>query len=332
MPISDKALASMELFQNVDPASISAWLDQCEVRDFDRGALILAPDTDNELMYIILDGIVSVRVETLDNPPIATAGQGQCIGEMSVFDGKNPSAFVRAETRLETLLIRRDALLNMIDHSHGVARNLFYILSNRLRSGYKALVDSQQRQREFEQHAHVDVLTGLHNRRWITTYFNRLLKRSEFSGQPPELSVIMIDVDHFKQFNDEYGHVAGDHALRCVADALKDRVRPTDVVARYGGEEFIALLPGTTEANAFKVAERIRTGIASSPIERGDVRYPSLSVSLGVAELVPESGLHAVIEAADKALYEAKHAGRNQTRRATPGAQAPGPDDTQPRG
>lgn len=149
-----------------------------------------------------------------------------------------------------------------------------------------------------------DPLTGLHNRRYLLEQLEIERERSRRYGVP--FSLIILDVDHFKHYNDAHGHPAGDAALRELAHRLLNCVRRLDTVARYGGEEFAVLLPATDLASAGRTAERMREGVASRSFDHGP-----LTVSLGVAYC----GSHAksdVIAAADVALYRAKSLGRNQ--------------------
>ncbi len=151
-----------------------------------------------------------------------------------------------------------------------------------------------------------DGLTGVSNRRHFDDTLAREWRRAMRSAAP--LSVLMVDVDHFKAFNDEHGHQAGDEILRNVAHMLRDAVhRAADLVARYGGEEFVVLLPETNEPDARALAESLRASIAETPV----------TVSIGVATLVPERDRNAceeLVRIADAALYEAKRAGRNCVR------------------
>lgn len=312
MVIDDSQLARLLLFQSVNPESIRRWIDQCSLQEFPAGSVLLSIHEPTKCLYIILQGRVSIRLGSVDNNPIAHAGEGECIGELSAFDGNPPSAFVRAETDVTTLVISHELLLELVDRSHGVARNLLYLLSSRLRSGNHAVTNSLKLQKEFEQHANVDVLTGLYNRRWINDYFQRFMARLQHEKTLPNLSVLMADVDHFKKFNDRFGHLAGDHALRCVSDALKESVRPTDMVARYGGEEFLVILPDTREGDAMMVAERMRAGVKQHSVEMSNTIYPRITISVGVAHLIPGDDFAALIKAADVALYQAKEKGRDR--------------------
>jgi diguanylate cyclase (GGDEF)-like protein len=133
----------------------------------------------------------------------------------------------------------------------------------------------------------------------------------------------MIDVDHFKRFNDIYGHPAGDSSLRAIALALRHSLnRPADFVARYGGEEFALLVPNTAESGTFALAERLREAVLSLRIPHETSPRKIVTISLGVASMMPAEGTHRAVDlvtAADTALYAAKKAGRDQTRLAEPG-------------
>jgi diguanylate cyclase (GGDEF)-like protein len=166
--------------------------------------------------------------------------------------------------------------------------------------------------RKLDQLAKQDPLTGVANRRHFNIELDRALAHSQESGAP--LSLILIDVDYFKRFNDHYGHQVGDMCLKEVAQALNRAVRtPSDLVARYGGEEFVLLLPNTDRQAAASVAQRLQDGLASLQLEHlaSDVA-PWVTVSQGIASNVSGEGASQLLERADQALYRAKELGRNQ--------------------
>lgn len=160
--------------------------------------------------------------------------------------------------------------------------------------------------REQLQHLSVtDELTNLYNRRRLMELLGEEVRRCQRLKR--KFAVLMVDVDHFKEYNDEFGHLAGDHVLVRVATLLKESVREVDAVARYGGEEFVVLMPEATEREARTLAERLRQCVA-------DERFPNrgVTISVGVAQYpVHGESADAVIAAADAALYDAKRAGRN---------------------
>jgi diguanylate cyclase (GGDEF)-like protein len=183
---------------------------------------------------------------------------------------------------------------------------------------------TQALQRRLAEEAVRDALTGLHNRRHLLQALGEAVVRARASGEP--LSVVLIDVDHFKAVNDTHGHQGGDAVLRAVAEQLQDGCRAEDTVARYGGEEFVLVLPGTPRADALQRAEELRRRCAQAVVDLpvltaspGPVSSPhrdasiSVTFSAGVATS-PEDGLDAdaLIAVADRALYAAKAAGRNQ--------------------
>jgi diguanylate cyclase (GGDEF)-like protein len=165
-----------------------------------------------------------------------------------------------------------------------------------------------------EQLSSIDQLTGIANRRQFDHTFDVEWKRALRAGLP--LGLLMLDIDHYKGFNDLYGHQAGDDCLRQVARALADALRrPDDVVARYGGEEFVVILPNTTAEGAGMVAETLRAAVEALCIshDRSSVSK-AVTVSLGAAAMVPDQAAapSALLEAADQALYQAKQEGRNR--------------------
>jgi diguanylate cyclase (GGDEF)-like protein len=165
-----------------------------------------------------------------------------------------------------------------------------------------------------EELATTDALTGLKNRRKFDSDIDLEWRRAARNKTP--IAVLMIDADHFKAYNDTYGHQAGDQVLIGIAICISDSVRRSgDCPARYGGEEFAVLLPGLSAVEAFTVAETIRLKVEQWAEDPGVT-----TVSIGVASMTPASTLNAsdLIEAADKALYAAKDNGRNQSVLAAP--------------
>jgi diguanylate cyclase len=168
--------------------------------------------------------------------------------------------------------------------------------------------------------ANTDPLTGLGNRKLFDDVFALEAATATGSGSP--LSLLVIDIDHFRSFNNTHGHQVGDAVLRLVADKLKRSVKGRDTVARYGGEEFIVLLPQTGDDGAAQLAEQIRADIAHSRLvvrNRGQ-DLGKVTISIGVAELVPGETPDNCFRRADEALFQAKHEGRNRVIVAEPAA------------
>ncbi|MFJ7566476.1 diguanylate cyclase [Herminiimonas sp. NPDC097707] len=169
------------------------------------------------------------------------------------------------------------------------------------------------RQRELEEKTHRDVLTGAHNRRYFDEAFKDEFAVASRQGWP--LSVAFIDIDHFKQVNDSYGHAAGDKALIALSRIIAYQIRGSDIFVRYGGEEFVLLFPGTAAEEALIVLTRIRQAVASY-CHTYDTATFHLTISAGLAFHMDEDMKHETAEgllrAADSALYTAKQNGRNQ--------------------
>lgn len=154
-----------------------------------------------------------------------------------------------------------------------------------------------------------DGLTGVHNKRYLLETLEREIPRSRRHGRP--LSVLMLDIDHFKKINDVYGHLAGDYVLKEVATLVKSRLRPDDVFGRYGGEEFCAILPETPVAGAGAIAEDLRRRVQERHFVFENEPI-AVTISLGAAQLAGEMDVTAFLKAADEKLYEAKRSGRNR--------------------
>ncbi|QFZ92361.2 sensor domain-containing diguanylate cyclase [Synechococcus elongatus] len=155
-----------------------------------------------------------------------------------------------------------------------------------------------------------DPLTGLFNRRYLQEFFEQELSRAKRNGD--NIGILLLDIDHFKRFNDEFGHDAGDVVLKQVSRALLNQVRASDVVCRFGGEEIAILMPGANIEVSARKADQIRQAIAELVIDYRDQTLPPLTVSIGVTAF-PDSGItgDALLKAADTSLYQAKAAGRN---------------------
>jgi diguanylate cyclase (GGDEF)-like protein len=205
---------------------------------------------------------------------------------------------------------RRVGILNVTDKADGAPYGESDLeLLNAIAPQVAVLIDRaglKSKAGEYEQLSVTDALTQLLNRRYLEERLAEEIKRSNRYGYP--MSFMMIDVDHFKSYNDDFGHPDGDRVLKMVAQCFRETLRGADIAARYGGEEFSILLPQTTSAEAETIAERLREHI-------GATKFPhrAITVSIGIASCCLElNSAHELIVAADKALYEAKRKGRNQ--------------------
>lgn len=294
----------LRLFQNVAASSLKHLLKEFRACELEAGEILLSPFNRNQFLYLLLEGQLKVYLGSLDNQPVSTLEPGECAGEISFIDNDRPSAYVVANERSLVLRLHRQSLMTLFNESPQLMQNLLELLCERVRQGNRIILDT-------EQNANVDTLTGLFNRRWLEHVFQRESTRCAFNNQP--MSMLMLDVDHFKAYNDQHGHLAGDYALCLVAHTLRNQLRPKDNMTRYGGEEFVILLPELGAAEARNIGERLRqsleqVGTFYSPVGM----LPGVTVSIGLAQMEASDSLEDLIARADAALYQAKQEGRNR--------------------
>ena len=302
--------SSWELLQGVDPELVSSCLQDTERLDLKSGDLLLSPDKENDKVYLILSGSLQVHLDSLTNAPLTKLPQGSCVGEMSIIEDRDPSAYVVAAEDSHLVVISRQLLWTLINKSHNFARNLLAVLSSRVRFDNQVIMDNVGALKQFERNAITDALTNLKNRHWMEDMFRRKMKRCQTDADPACLGI--VDVDYFKRFNDRFGHLAGDEALCFVATSLRGQFRPTDMIARYGGDEFVVLLPQTKIEQALQCGERVRKAVEEGdPL--GEEGPPfKVTISMGFSEMQPGDVLETLLQRADTALYRAKLSGRNQ--------------------
>ncbi len=303
-------VSGLELMQRVPMESVWGLLEHAPMVAMQPGDVLLRAGEHNETMYLVLSGELQVCLES-GAEPVATLRAGETVGELSVIDRSPVSANVTAAQPTRLVAIDETTFWRLVEASHDFATNLLLILAARVRSTNSSVLHSIRQRRHFEHEALVDGLTGLRNRRWLDQTLPRLVERHARDGSP--LAVAMIDVDHFKRYNDSHGHSAGDRVLMAVSRVLATLLRPTDLVSRYGGEEFTALLPQADIEGAHAAAERVRAGVARTTVRTPEgAELPSVTISVGVAQLRAGEDPAALMKRADDALYQAKRLGRNR--------------------
>lgn len=230
----------------------------------------------------------------------ATKDYGQTLSAVNskIGTAKSPTDLQEviklASHSTETMMVQSNQLEEMLQQSNAAMEELRRDLEH------------------VRREAMTDGLTGLANRKSFDSEFDRIFQDSEKSKQ--SFTLLMLDIDHFKSFNDNFGHQVGDQVLRLVARTLKDSIKGKDFAARYGGEEFAIILPDTDLAGAVIVGNALRKAVASKDVinrSTGKV-LGRITMSVGVAEYIADKTVEDIIERADAALYSAKHNGRNQ--------------------
>jgi len=292
----------------------------------ERGSLLLFDEAANRLTMTAARGI---PVLVADVGPIAV---GEGIAGAVMRENRPLVATVDelgrispAERRYKTKSFisypitigeRRFGVLNLADKIGGGAYDIHDLSIIDVVAPQIALAleraEWQQRANQFQLMSITDPLTGLHNRRYLEARLAEELSRSKRYNYP--LSFMMIDIDDFKLYNDRNGHQAGDRALEITAQCLRAMLRKVDVASRYGGEEFSILLPQTSLEEAGVIADRIRRKIMTTPFPHGKTQPTgSVSVSIGLSTFSPTlDSAEAIVRAADRALYHAKHHGKNR--------------------
>jgi diguanylate cyclase (GGDEF)-like protein len=310
MALFAQVLPYSRMFVGIEVETYLALLHGCMVRDTKPGEVLIAPGGINRNVMLILSGSLSIHLGHYPSEAVGVVKTGESVGELSIIGHSLTSAWVVSTCAGKLLVIDETRLWALIDKVPAIARNLLLIMAGWITSVNRRVLEQREQIDMLQEVSRIDSLTGLFNRRWFDESLHRLLH----GRQPARIvSLILLDIDHFKKFNDAHGHPGGDQALRVLADVLKASVRPNDVAARYGGEEFALILPESTLPAALVVAERIRHSILEQPIRAADGQIlPSITISLGVAEseegITPEQ----LTERADSKLYQAKNAGRNR--------------------
>ena len=306
---ADTRYACLDLFAGVDFVAINHLLEACREIQCRSGEVILERGAQNDCLFQVIEGTLKVQLQDKPESPIINLQAGGCFGELSILSGVDASARVVAATDCKLLIIPSDIVWSFTNSSHEFASNLLNILAGRVRADNHRLIASINAKEHYKRASRVDAITGLFNRAWFDDTLVRHCQRAR--QENVALSVIFIDIDHFKAINDRYGHLVGDTTLGKVAEYLQQGIRSIDTAARFGGEEFALLLFGINLIEAREIAERLRREIAQLAL-RVEEDLLSVTVSAGVAQLMSDESPQAFLRGADAAMYRAKNSGRNQ--------------------
>jgi len=307
-PTRDEQLAMHALLRNVPRAIVERTLGPCRAIDLQAGQHLIQRGDRREELYLVLHGRLRV---TVGGVTLATIPAGQTVGELALLTPQAACADVVAEAPSRVLVVEAERFWMLVDASHAVAVNMLRALAARIRESTFQVGTVEAQRRAMEALSRTDALTGLANRRWLDETLPRLVARAEHDRAP--LSVVALDVDHFKKVNDTWGHATGDRVLVALAEVVRAVVRPTDFAARVGGEELLVVLPATPLEGARVVAERIRRAVRGVSVtdDRG-APTKIFTLSAGVATFSQGETAEMLVSRADARLYDAKHNGRDR--------------------
>lgn len=301
------------VFNNVAPEAVNGLLQSCPIKSYGINDILLEKGQVINTFFVILKGKFQVCIEEGDEslPPIFLS-HGETIGEMSVIESSATSALVKAVEFSQVLCIPSEMFWRLIDVSHAFSKNMLLLLAGRMRHNDSIIQASIDLKSHLEEQTTLDPLTTLNNRRWLDLNLPRIINRARFGNQ--NLTILMLDIDHFKNVNDTYGHLVGDAVLQTVAKVIRDSIRPSDFACRYGGEEFLVVFPETSIDKSQIPAERIRSNVERVTKEVADKEnIPAVTVSGGLASVADDiSEMTSLIKNADDRLYFSKENGRNQ--------------------
>jgi diguanylate cyclase (GGDEF)-like protein len=305
------AIRMLPLFHGVEPGGLSSLLAAANMVHLGRGEPLLSPGDRNDRLFVVLEGRLAIQASA-DDDTTRVLGPGDLAGDVSLIANVPVYARVTADHESRVLEIPRAAFWRIAYQEPAFTCNLLQQLARRLAGVSSAVSTARALQEQYRQYAQTDPLTGLHNRRWMDEQLTFEIARCELRG--PALCLMMIDIDHFKPYNDTYGHPAGDKVLQAVADIIRKALRENDLAVRFGGEELMVILPGTDEPEALGVADRLHRTLAASTFPEVDgTPLPPVTVSIGIARWQMGDTAAQLIRRADQALYRAKGVGRNCT-------------------
>ncbi len=301
--------AKFSLFVNVKASLFKQLIAEHSIVVFPPDTALIKKAQRNKQVYMLLDGLVDVY-DDMHQKPLRSLNAGSVFGEISVLDSQPATAWVVTKTECKTLILNEQEMWQLCNKSHAFTSNILKLVVERARRVSSQLDKSAQNIKEIEQQARVDALTGLFNRRWLEENLAKIINNFQRKNIP--LSYLMIDIDHFKQVNDTYGHDAGDVVLKQIGTILQTFARARDAAVRYGGEEICLILVNIEQEESLGVAERLRLAIEKTEFKYTSGKCLKITTSVGLAVLNKNDAQDSLMKRADNALYKAKDTGRNK--------------------
>ncbi len=316
-------LNEVEIFSDLSAEEIREIAGRLRRLELKRDTVLFYEGDEGQELYIVRSGKLAVSVKTEDGSDldIAQFGPGDFFGEMSIFEHEPRSATCYTKTTTVLQSLHESDLLALIENNPELAMKIMLrmltITKGRLDNTGSFLTEMVQWGEAAKRRSITDDLTGFFNRRYLDEALPSLVQTARESGKDGDrnhLSICMLDLDHFREINEQISHAVGDEVIQKSVGVLKEVLVPGDIPVRYGGDEFVVLMPGTAAQEAAKRADEIRRKIcALDLLANYDCSVKRVTTSIGLA-CYPDHALDVVKlkEAADRALYRAKENGRNR--------------------
>ena len=311
-------LGEVEIFSDLDSRELASLSDSLGRHRLAKGEALFYEGDGGRELFIVESGTLGVSVKTQDGTAVDVAefGPGDFFGEMSIFEQEPRSATCYAKSDSVVFSLHESELLNLIQtnpaSSMKVMQRMLKITRHRLDNTGSFLSEMVQWGEAARKRSITDELTGFYNRRYLDESLHGLIQAAAQKSQ--RLGMCMMDLDHFRNINEELSHEVGDTIIKQAVAVLRKVLLPTDIPIRYGGDEFVVVLPDTEEAEAAKRARQVCKEIAALDILQSySCSIKQVTTSIGLA-VYPVNGTSAdaLKDAADRALYMAKDNGRNR--------------------
>ena len=277
-------LQESPLFRRVKSSFLASMLMKTSRVKLVPDQILLTPGKINDYVYIVLSGRLRAQINVDDTRPIALFGLAECVGEMSMFEDNQVTAFVIAVTECELLAIRHADVWAILNESLQASHNMLNILANRMISSNRMLADSMESLHGYEAMDYINTITGIYNRRWLGENMGRLIHRHTITQQPS--AFILLKVDNFAQYDSMFGSLGCDQAQRSIAQTMLRCLRPNDMAAHLSEDQFAIFLPHTRPENVPIVTGRLTEEIAQTTIvtPSGDA-LPPVSLAVGAVQV-----------------------------------------------
>lgn len=298
-------LQESPLFQKVKSSTLATLItDSTQVR-VAAEQILLTPGQHNNCIYVVLSGRLRAQLSVDDAKPLALFGVGECVGEMSMFDDNQVSAYVIATTDCELLAIEHVEAWSVLNRSLQASHNLLALLASRIRSSNRTLSEWVEYAQSYGGLNYVNPVTGIYNRRWLSANIGRLILRHTMSQKP--CAFLLLNVDNFGLIETGFGRLGSEQAQRSVAESVLQSLRPNDVAAHINPDQFAIFLPQTGRENVHIVADRLQEEIDQMVIglPSGDA-LPPVTLSIGIALPQPDDTLDSLIARTPPAMHRAQ--------------------------